>query len=1025
MATTALHFLGPPRFWREEHPIDLPPAKAVGLLAYLAVTHTAQSRETIMALLWPESFEDAARKNLRNTLWAIRKALGEGVLLVEDDRLAIGAGTAVDVWAFEELAGSPGAAAESGGNGAQAAAITRQQVAVATYGGALLDGLTFGDAPELDLWLAAERERLEQLYLRSLAELVDLQRREGDWAAVLATARRALGHDNLQEPMHRAVMEAHARVGERPEALRQYDTLRATLDRELGVEPLPETDALRAAILAGALQPIAPRPVDGRPFARPPILGDTPPVPFIGRTAERAALDAEKAAALRGQARVVLLTGEVGIGKSRLWHEWVISLPPEVPVLESRCLESTQSLPFAPLTGLFHSRTCAGRLFGPGSPVSPIWLAEIARLLPELRVARPDLPAPAVLPPEEERRRVFEAFTQTLAVLQGQPLILFLDDLHWADRATLDWIDYLVHRLRETPLLLVGAYRPEEAPAALVQVIAGWGREGIVRRLPLARLAPEEMAALLAALGGDPAFATQVQTQSAGNPYFLIELAHAAPGDMPPALAELVRARLERLPPTAQQVVQAAAVLEPDLDFLTLRRTSGRGEEETLDALDALLNTAVLVERGGTYEFAHPLVGEVVRDSLGAARRAFLHRRAAEALEITHAGQLAPLAGRLAAHYAAAGEAGRAAPYAEMAAARALALAAPDEAIGFYQQALALDPTPAHQMGLGQALLIQQSDFAGARAAFAAALDGFAAQGDRAGAIRACLAMADLYLPAGQPDEVNRWVERGLTYLDATADPAAHAHAHYLLGASRLEAGRPTAEAETHLLEAARIAAESRLPEMAGRSQFLLGNLLAQRGDLAGAIAAFRDSLALAQQTGDQFQEVLAHNNIAYHALLAGDLATAREHAATGLALAQARALRVPLQYLYSTEGEIALAEEHWTAAEEWFRRGLAEVERTGNRIQAASYQANLALAAQGRGDLDGALMLLTGAHDAVARLTAPYLQTAIDLWLVELYRARGERLAAQDALRRAEARLTSGDYGRLQAWAARLRHGG
>ena len=472
--------------------------------------------------------------------------------------------------------------------------------------------MSFGDAPEFDLWLASERERLEQAHLRALAELVDLYRAAGAWHDVISTARRALASDNLQEPMHRAIMEAHARLGERPEALRQYDTLRATLERELGVEPLPETEALRQAILAGSLQP--PPAVPPRAPARRVMLGEAPRAPYVGRAAELAALDAEKAIAAGGQPRVALLTGEVGIGKSRLWREWAATLPPDLPVLETRCLEATQGLPFAPLTELFSRPALLARLARADSPVSPLWLAEVARLVPELRARRPDLPPPAPLPVEEERRRVFEAFAQCAQAFGGRPLVFFLDDAHWADHATLDWLGYLVHRMREQALLLVVAYRPEDAPAALAHLVAGWGREGLTRRLSLARLTPAEAEALVGALGGDPALADRAQAQSAGNPYFLIELVQAGGADVPPALTELVRGRLDRLPDTARQVAQAAAVLEPDFDFPTLRRTSGRGEEETLDALDALLAAGALVERGGRYEFTHPFVAAVVRD---------------------------------------------------------------------------------------------------------------------------------------------------------------------------------------------------------------------------------------------------------------------------------------------------------------------------------------------------------------------------------------------------------------------------
>jgi DNA-binding SARP family transcriptional activator len=1017
MASLRLHFLGPARFERDGAHIELPPAKAVALLAYLAVTRTPQTREHLLDLLWPESFADAARKNLRNTLWTIRKALGDEVLRTIEDRLDIDPATWIDVREFEARAGEQ--ADPSGG-------IAERRAALDLYGGTLLDGISFADTADFDLWLTTERERLEQLYLHLLASLIETYRRAGDWREVIPPARLALARDNLQEPMYRALMEAHGRLGERPEALRQYDTLRTTLDRELGVEPLPETEALRAAILDGTLQPATAPPASApaapiRSGRRPSIPGGPPQAPYIGRQAERAALDAERAMAATGQARVVLLTGEVGIGKSRLWSEWAATLPPDEPVLETRCLEATQSLPFAPLIELFSSRAYASRLFTPPSPVPPIWLAEIARILPEVRTMVPDLPAPAVLPAAEERRRVFEAFVQCVLALGGQPLVFFIDDLHWADNATLDWLGYLVHRMREAALLLVAAYRPEEAPPALIHQIAGWGREGLTRRLALERLTPAESVTLVTELGGDPALAAQVQEQSAGNPYFLIELCQATPGDVPPALAELVRARLDRLPETARQVAQAAAVLEPDFDFPTLRRTSGRGEEETLDALDTLLEAGVLREVGGRYSFNHPFVATVVRDGLSGARRAFIHRRAAEAREAEYAGRLPVIAGRLAAHYEAAGDPARAAAYAEMAAQRALALAAPAEAADFYRQALALEPAPDRQIGLGQALM-RQGDMAGARAAYRAARAGFQAAGRRADVARAALSIAETYLPAARPDELLHWVELALPDLDPDADPAAHARAHFLLGAGHLAREDDTAHAERHLNEAADLATANHLPDLAGQSRFELGNLRAQRGDLPGARRAYDEAIAFAQAAGDPFQEVLGHNNAAYHALLAGDLDAAHSHLDTALAMTERSDLRMPRQYLYSTRGELALGEGRPAEAETWFRRGLAEAEYTGNTRQVANYHANLSLARRAQGDLDGALALLEQAQAEAAPLIAPYLQTQIDLWRAELYKVRGEYAAADAALAQATARLANAAHPHLLAWADRLR---
>jgi len=1010
MSTLRLLFLGPPQIIRDGRSVAPGAAKAVALLACLAVRGTPQAREHLADLLWPDSLPDAARKNLRNTLWTLRKALGDDLLSHPDaDRVALSDAVWVDVHAFE--------AAVPSLLEAETPVAGDLEAAIALYRAPLLDGFTFPKAPDLEIWLVTERERFGRLYLRALEALVAAHRATGNWPDVIAVARRALAGDNLQEPMYRALMEAHARRGERSEALRQYDRLSATLARELGVEPLAETKALRRKILSGdlpSLEPPSPprRTYGGGRPARPP---------FIGRRAERAALDQEWQLAAAGGARVVLIAGELGIGKSRLWQEWSATLPAGSTVLETRCLDMTRSLPFAPLAGLFSQPVVIDRLFKPPLPISPIWLGELSRLLPEVGQHWPDMPPPTMLPPEEERHRLFEALTQALRALDGRPLILFIDDLHWVDHATLDWLIYLVDRMYDERLMLVGAYRPDEAPAPLVHLVARWGRESVARRLPLPRLTLEEATEVIAALGGDVTLAGQVQTKSAGNPYFLLELSLAAPGKTPPELAELVRMRLDRLSSTSRQVVQAAAVLGADFDFATLRRTGGRGEEETLDALDDLLDAAVLVEQKGRYEFVHPLAATVVREGLNVARRSFLHRRAAEALEATYAGHLAPIAGQLAMHYAQAGRPAKAARYADQAAGRALELVAPAEAVAFYRQAFSLAPTPARRLGLGRALYVQ-GDLEGARGVLCDALAELEAAGDRSGAVRACLALAESYLPSGQGDKVIQWAERALGGLDSQSDPEALAYVHYLLGAGRSQAGHSLTEAGVHLGRAGDLAAENDLPEMAARSQFELGNLLAQRGDLAKALEAFEKAIVLARAAGSRFLELLGHNNLAYHAHLAGDLATAQKHVETGLALSETHSLFLPRQYLYSTRGEIALAEGQLDQAEAWFARGLAEAEKHGNRLQAANIHANRGLVARARGDLDVALVLLQAAGDAAADVPALHLQIQIDLWLAELYLQREERAAAGKALKRAEAQLAGGERRGLQAWATRVR---
>jgi DNA-binding SARP family transcriptional activator/predicted ATPase len=1000
-----LYFLGIPKFEISSKPIELTTAKAIALLAYLAVNREPQNRERILGLLWADSANDAARKNLRNLLWTIRKTLSDDVIDADDDKLSLGKSVWTDVREFENIDSK--------------SSIENLKSQIALYRTPLLDGLAFSDSSEFEIWLAAERERLTQLVLRTYDSLAKAQTANADWHSVIETAQRALALDNLQEPIHRALMQAYAQLGERTKALRQYDLLRATLERELGVTPLPETDELRTTIANGNLAPITITSTSQSLTIRPTEARPRNATPFIGRTNERTALDDELANAQTGHTRIALVVGELGIGKTRLWNEWS-SNQNGVTRLETRGLQSTQSHPFAPIIDLLGHHPIREKICSRTSTVPTIWLAQLARLIPQVRNSFSDLPTTSQLPPEEERQRLFESLTQCLLAL-SEPIILFLDDAHWIDRATLDWVDYLAHRLHNHRLLIVVAYRAEDAPASLIHRIASWGREGIAKRIPLTRLSPDESTALAALLSGDATRAERAEMQSAGNPYFLIELLRASSNDIPSALNDLIRVRIDSLDETARQIAQTAAILEPDFDFATIRRTSGRGEEETLNGLDTLVANNILIERQAGFEFSHPLVATVLRDSMSHARCVFLHRRAAEALEATHTNQINQIAGRLAEHYAQANDAPRAAHFAELAAENALALASPAEAIVFYHQAIALEWTPTRQMGLGVASM-RYGDLPGARAAFESALQGFQNAHDAKNAVRACMNIAETFYPAGRFDEGREWMEKGLELLGTVTDPASHALAHLLLASSRRDAGQLTDETVKHARESIHIADENNLANLSARARFILGNLLAERGALEEAIRVFVESVQLAHQARDHYQQILSYNNAAYHALLVSDIAAARQYIDEGFALTHTHAMKLPLQYLYSTRGQIALAEKSWDVAIDWFTRALEASQEHDNREQVADDKMNLAIAARGKGDLDNALALLEQARDQAQSLNAQHMQTQIELRLAELYWERGEHTAANESLTRAEERLKDGSREKLIGWAKQLR---
>lgn len=1004
-ARVQLEFFGVPRVVSGMGPLALNP-KAIAMLAYLAARSEPIAREKILTLLWQESAPEAARKNLRNLLWHLRTHAAPG-LVQGAQEIFLDAKVRCDVCAFQNAERELTHSSNS---------LRSLQTLRKLYRGEFLEGFALNDAPEFEIWLTGAREHFHEAYLDALQKLSQVYRARDKWKAVSEIAHAAIEQDVLQEPMYRALMEAHARLGDRAAALRHYDTLRETLERELGVEPLPETQELRAAIVSGAITQKQ-RPVSDRRvtyvFQRPS--------PFVGRAHEIELFNETWREAQQGGARVVLLAGEAGIGKSRLWERWAASLAENVLVWNARCLMSTSALPFAPLIELLRAPTLCERFLALGKTTPPSWLADVSRLTPELRELMPQLAPPPSLPAIEEQRHLFESLVMALGIGEARATVLFIDDLHWADRSTLDWLGYVLFRAREMPFLFVGAYRPADAAPPLVNLIAQWSREGITTRLNLVRLDHEESAALIQALQGDLTRAETLFAQSAGNPYFLIELLRAAPDTIPTALADLIESRVQRLDAAARQILQAASVLQADITFPVLQFTAGRTDDEVLDGIDGLRDAGLLNEQNARYELSHPLIAVVVERALNSARRARLHRRAAEAIERAHASNLAESAGRLTRHYAEAGEDPRAAYFAELAAERALQLAAPNEAIQFYERALALEPTPAREFGLGNALH-RAGNFVEARKHYERALSEFEAKRERVGAARACMGLARTFLSTGQAGQVIAWIQRGRAYIDRDQDPATQAMFEYLMGTELRAVGTELEQAEAHFSVALELAERSEAQTLIGDILMELGNTRAQRGNLRGAIECYRAMIAHGEMRNEQNLLVVGYNNLAYHLLLAGEIEQAKSAIEKALELAGTLDIQSARQWLYSTRGEVALAQEEWDIARAWFEHGIVFAERYGNREQMTNYEMNLALAARGSQQSDEAVLLLENARAHAQTGHTRFLQAQIELWLTQVYLERGELTAARAALERADTHLRGSRFEALHEWAERLR---
>ena len=668
--------------------VALPTRKSQALLAYLALPPgRAHPRDKLAALLWGGIREESARGSLRQALFALRKALSDTSVVQQDgDALALERGAVdVDAVTFERLV-----------HEGTASALER---AVALYQGDLLSGFAVDEAP-FEEWLLAERERLRELALEALTRLLANQRNAGASEAAVHTALKLLTLDPLQEPVHRALMRLYAERGRRGAALRQYQQCVSVLGRELGIEPEAETKALYQEILRERPQHRV--AVSEGPTLRVERAASTgAEAKLIGRADELGRLRDALAGAAAGAGQVIVLLGEAGIGKSRLVAEAAADAARRgVTVLLGRSYESEQILPFGPWIDAMR----AGRIAADADlleRLGPALRAELARLLPEAGgAATPVGGAPDV-------GRVFESVAHVIGHLGGRgPLLVILEDLHWADELSARLVAFTGRRLRGWPVLLLTTAREDDLADApvLCQALDDLARDGHLATLALRPLSRDDTLSLvrtLARSGDDAALGDlgeQAWSASEGNPFVAVEtvrahaegalVAHGRGVALPERVREIVGRRLERLSERAQSLAAVAAVIGREFEWALLERAAGLGEEHTASAVEELVRRHILHDVGERFDFSHDRIREAVYGRILAPRRRLIHRRIAEAIETLHAGNLEPHALALGLHYRSAETWDSAVGYLRQAGVAAFQRAANREAVASLESAL-------------------------------------------------------------------------------------------------------------------------------------------------------------------------------------------------------------------------------------------------------------------------------------------------------------------------------------------------
>jgi tetratricopeptide (TPR) repeat protein len=436
---------------------------------------------------------------------------------------------------------------------------------------------------------------------------------------------------------------------------------------------------------------------------------------LVGRQTELQQLGDLWARAHRGQGHMALISGEPGVGKTRLARELVVRAQLDgATVLQGGCYEFEATTPYLPFVEALRQwvatqppEVLRARL-GATAP-------ELARLAPEIEAKLGPLPPSVPLAPHEERLRLFDSVARLFQGLAGGGggLLVLLDDLHWADHGSLALLHYLIRNLRDSRMLVLGAYREVELDRAhpLAAALVDWNRERLATRVPIGRLSLKDTARMLATLFGQdevsPDFAAAMHRETEGNPFFVEEVVKSLiehgqifhrdgewhrgeVGDLaiPQSVKSAIGRRLDRLTPECTEVLQTAAALGKVFEFAELAAVSSAGEERLLDALDeAATAQLVRVDRADSFAFTHDKIREVLHEELNPIRQRRLHQRIGEGLERLYATQLDTHVQDLAYHFAESSDLRKGFDYSLAAAERSEAVFAHEEALKHCEQA--------------------------------------------------------------------------------------------------------------------------------------------------------------------------------------------------------------------------------------------------------------------------------------------------------------------------------------------------
>jgi predicted ATPase len=681
------YFFGQFEIWLGDEALPaLATQKTQSLLAYL-IFYRQQShcRQKLATLFWGDYDEGHAHHSLSTALWRIRRQCGEEILFSDAETVQFNLYLPfwLDVADFEQRLWH----AKDAEKGSPGVALDQLEKAVLLYRGDFL-------AEFYDDWCLDERYRLEALYLQALRRVIAAYEEKEDAAARLNYILLYLARDPLNEEIHLSAMRAFLQQGNVLAARRQWERCCEARQTELHLPPSPalieQAKAMLGDHFALPQQMQAPLP------KRSHRLGNLERSPFVGRQAEIEQLSLLWEQVREGKGCTIFLIGEAGVGKTRLAEEFsaLVRYKGGLAVLGT-CYEPERGLPLQPIREIVQ-----GLLTNEPSVFQemPQWVRqELARLLPQ--IAQPATKNEIFLSqfPSEPQPILFQAIVFLIhSFAKRRPLLLIVEDLHWAADTTLSAVHFLARQMDSSPACLLGTFRLEDIQPTpkLGDMVTQLLRSETAQALWLNRLSREAVSELVQRMSGidlSSEWVERLYAYTEGNAFYTLETLRTL-GESPPSqdaflisrnVEALIRSRLAQLSPLASKLIATAAVAGRSFDLGLIRLTSDLGEEEALEGMEELIHRGFLREASSTvkadYEFVHQIVQQVMYGAVHHRRRKYLHGRLGEVLE-TLLPNPALQADSLAFHFDAASKLEKALSYHALAAQRAMEVFAWGEA---------------------------------------------------------------------------------------------------------------------------------------------------------------------------------------------------------------------------------------------------------------------------------------------------------------------------------------------------------